>query len=73
MKILELLAQPWSFMRILRLIMGGYIAIVSVMEGQYFLVLAGLFFVYQAVMNAGCAACIPMESKNEKIETKNID
>jgi hypothetical protein len=71
MKIIELIAQPWGLMRVLRLIMGSYIAAVSFMEGQYFLVLAGLFFVYQAVMNAGCSACIPMESKNDNIETKN--
>lgn len=60
MKIIELLRQPWSFLRVLRLAMGGYIAVVSLMEGQYFLVLAGLFFVYQAVMNAGCAACVSL-------------
>ncbi|WP_341227815.1 hypothetical protein [uncultured Arcticibacterium sp.] len=73
MKFIELLAQPWSFVRILRLVMGGYIAVVSLMEGQHFLVLAGLFFVYQAVMNVGCAACTPIKSEHENLETKNIE
>jgi hypothetical protein len=73
MNFIELMAQPWGLMRILRLLMGAYISIVSIMEGQYFLVLAGLFFVYQAVMNAGCAACVPMDNETKNIETKNTE
>jgi hypothetical protein len=71
MKILTTLSQPWDFGRLLRLVMGAYIAIVSLMNGQYIFVLPGIYFVYQAVMNTGCAACVPPSVENVK-ENKQL-
>ena len=70
MKIQVLLEQPWDFGRILRLIMGTYITVVSLIDGQYFLILPGVFFVYQAITNTGCAACISPVDNNQDNQQK---
>jgi hypothetical protein len=71
MKILTTLSQPWDFGRLLWSMMGSYITIVSLMNGQYIFVLPGMYFVYQAGMNTGCAACIPSPVENIK-ENKQL-
>ncbi|MFT4734342.1 MAG: hypothetical protein ACI9DJ_000734 [Algoriphagus sp.] len=62
MTILDYLRQPWNIMRVLRLVLGSYIVFTSLSDGQYIFSAVGAFFVYQAVVNAGCAACIPSDT-----------
>ena len=61
MTLLDYLRQPWNTMRVLRLVLGSYIVFTSLSDGQYIFSAIGGFFVYQAVVNAGCAACIPSD------------
>jgi hypothetical protein len=47
----------WNFMRFLRLGIGLYVLIQSLLNAQYMLAFVGGVFIFQAVMNMGCAAC----------------
>jgi hypothetical protein len=66
--LIESLKQPWSIMRVLRLLFGSYVVVTSVMEQQYLLALIGGFFAYQAISNTGCGACVA-PSTSENLET----
>lgn len=49
-----LLTTGWSFMRILRLIMGTAVIVVAIVRHDMLLGLAGGFLVLMSVLNAGC-------------------
>ncbi len=66
-KLIGYLTLPWSFSRILRLVMGLYIAIISFNEGNYAFVAIGAFFMYQAIFNVGCNSCqIPAKPEDNE-------
>lgn len=54
---IALIKQHWGFGRILRLLFGSYILVVSLMESHYFLAFAGAFFIYQSLVNVSCSGC----------------
>ncbi len=66
---LKNLLQNWNFMRIIRLVIGGY-ALIEAYKGQDTLMgLLGFVLVGMAMMNAGCGAqgCgIPIQKSNQK-------
>lgn len=67
------LRQPWSIIRVFRLLFGSYVAVTSLLEQQYLLALIGGFFAYQAVTNTGCGACatLPVNEKDEEPEASS--
>ena len=63
----------WNFMRVLRLLMGLWIVVESVMGKQYLFATLGLWFVIQAVMNVGCAACaVPPSNKANNTDIQEV-
>jgi hypothetical protein len=48
------LFSQWHFMRFLRLIFACYLAYEAYRTQQWFFVVFALFFLFQAVFNAGC-------------------
>lgn len=62
---MKALLEPWGFMRILRLFMGGIILYQSFMNHQPLIGLLGGFFVLQVLLNTGCGAgrCSPKIGK----------
>jgi hypothetical protein len=62
------LTQNWNFMRIIRLVIGGY-ALIEAIKGQDTLMgLLGFVLVGMALLNAGCGAhgCgVPLQKSNQ--------
>ncbi len=43
----------WTFMRVVKLVMGAYVAYEAIANQQYVLLLLAAFFLYQGVFNLG--------------------
>lgn len=70
------LRQPWTLMRLLRLLIGSVIIYQSVGEQQPILAILGAFFVIQALMNTGCGpgGCqLPRPANKSRKENKFVD
>ena len=50
----QMIFTNWHFMRWLRLILGGFIAVQAIQNHDMVPGLIGAFFLYQAVTNTGC-------------------
>lgn len=50
----ETLLTDWNFMRILRLVLGIYIAVQAVETLSFLSGFVAAFFIFQAVTNTGC-------------------
>lgn len=69
------ITQPWGFMRIIRLVIGGY-ALVEAYRGQDSLMaIFGIVLVGMAVLNAGCGAqgCGIPTNKSNQTESEDVD
>lgn len=53
----ELLLNDWSFLRVLRVVIGTIIIIDGIQTSMALSVIIGAIFLYQGVMNKGCGAC----------------
>lgn len=49
------LTQNWTFMRVLRLALGGSFLYAAWMQGDWMPAFIGGLFIYQSLMNVGCA------------------
>ncbi|MFN8429686.1 MAG: hypothetical protein U0V04_06890 [Spirosomataceae bacterium] len=62
----ETLLTGWTFVRWLRLIIGGYFVLNSIHEHNYGVIMVGSLFIFQALTNTGCmgGACgVPQNGK----------
>ncbi len=50
----ELLANNWHLMRILRLAFAAFLFINAYQTHEWFFIVFGLFFLFQAIFNLGC-------------------
>jgi hypothetical protein len=68
------LKEPWDFIRILRVLFGGYIVGAGLFDAQYFGIFIGGFLLYQGLMNIGCfgAACVASTGQKNAEETDII-
>ena len=48
--------KNWSFVRLLRLVMGIVLVVEAVKSGMWFLVAVGVVFVAMPLLNIGCCA-----------------
>jgi hypothetical protein len=70
--------KNWSFMRLLRLILGVYILVQGLIAMEWIFILTGLFFSIMPIFNIGCcttySCTVPIsENKNvEKVSFKEI-
>jgi hypothetical protein len=48
------LKMPWSFMRVLRLLMGVFLIVQGIVAHQYIAVILGLGFALMPLLNLGC-------------------
>jgi uncharacterized membrane protein HdeD (DUF308 family) len=64
----NLLLYNWSLMRIVRLLFAVFLFVEAYQTRQWFFIVFGLFFGFQAIFNLGCGSCqINSEVKeNEK-------
>lgn len=63
----------WNFMRALRLVMGVWVLVSSISTKQYFVATFGVWFIYQALMNVGCAACaVPPSNKANSTDIQEV-
>ena len=73
----QMIFTNWHFMRWLRLVLGGFIAVQSIQNHDLVPGLIGAFFLYQAITNTGCCGsngCAVTSAKNtEEIKAKNIE
>ena len=67
----ETILTGWTFMRVLRLVLGGFIVVNSFTDHNYVFTFLGGLFVFQAITNTGCAACAAVPST--KVEQKDSD
>lgn len=65
----ERILKNWSLVRIFYLLIGGYVAISALMDKQWLLVLAGLWFTAMGVFGLGCAS----GNCSTKIDSHNKD
>jgi len=64
---MERIIKGWNFVRLVRLALGLYIMIESIMTKEWILACAGLFLTGTAVFNVGCCGaygCQPMIKSN---------
>lgn len=52
----EILLSNWNTWRIIRLILSVIFVVSGIVRSDYFLITAGVFVMYQAVLNAGCCS-----------------
>lgn len=73
----QMIFTNWHFMRCLRLILGGFIAVQGIQNHDLVPGLIGAFFLYQAITNTGCCGanrCAVTPTKNtEEIKVKDIE
>jgi len=73
----QMIFNNWHFMRWLRLILGGFIAVQAIQNHDPVPGLIGAFFLYQAVTNTGCCGangCAVTTTKNtEENKVKDIE
>ena len=65
--------RTWTFMRALRLVMGVWVLVSSINTKQYFVATFGVLFIYQALMNVGCACGVPPQSSMSKKPSTDTD
>lgn len=61
--------RKWSFMRLLRLVLGVFIVFQGIESGMWLFVFAGAFYAVMALLNFGCcgtSGCTPTRYKNTK-------
>ncbi len=62
--------MPWSFMRVLRLLMGVFLIVQGIVAHQYMAVILGSGFALMPLLNLGCgcegSSCAINESKDGK-------
>lgn len=76
----ETLFQNWNFMRLLRLVLGIYIAVQAIETLSILSGVVAVFFLFQAVTNIGCCGsngcAVPTKNSNsdktEEIEFEEI-
>jgi hypothetical protein len=73
------LTQNWGFMRIIRLVIGGYALIEAYRGNDTLMAMLGLVLVGMALLNAGCGAqgCgVPMNKstgkENEEVSYEEV-
>ncbi len=67
--LLARISLPWSFTRVLYLILGGIIVGQAIMDQLWFGIILGGYFMAMGVFAWGCAAgncAIPQEDSNKK-------
>ncbi len=73
----QMIFTNWHFMRWLRLVLGGFIAIQAIQNHDLVPGLIGVFFLYQAITNTGCCgtkSCAVTPTKNtEEIKVRDIE
>ena len=73
----QILFTNWHFMRWLRLVLGGFIAVQAIQQHDLAPGLIGAFFLYQAITNTGCCGangCAVAPTKNkEHIKCKDTE
>ncbi|AMS26500.1 hypothetical protein AEM51_05140 [Bacteroidetes bacterium UKL13-3] len=68
----ELLTTNWSFLRALRLILGGAFLVSAYMQMSIFPAFIGGLFLYQSIMNIGCAGGVCYAPKVKQQSNSNI-
>jgi hypothetical protein len=58
----------WNIIRVLRLVLGGFVVYQGFVSSQWLLSGLGVLFVTQALLNAGCCAgsCEPSRPRNQE-------
>lgn len=73
----QMIFTNWHFMRWLRLILGGFIAIQAIQNNDLVPGLIGAIFLYQAITNTGCCGAngcaVTPTKKTEEIKIKDIE
>ena len=73
----QMIFTNWHFMRWLRLILGGFIAMQAIQNHDLVPGVVGAFFLYQAITNTSCCGangCAVTPTKNrEEIKVKDIE
>ena len=73
----QMIFTNWHFMRWLRLVLGGFIAVQSIQNHDLVPGLIGAFFLYQAITNTGCCGsngCTFRPAKStEEIKGRDIE
>jgi len=68
----QTLLTGWNFMRWLRLILGGFMAIQAIILRDTFSGVFAVFFLFQAFTNTGCCGvggcAVPMSTRNTSKE-----
>jgi hypothetical protein len=71
-----MLSTDWDIMRVLRLVIGIWLAVQAIIMMELFTGLIGLFFLYQAITGTGCGAdgCYTAPRRNvRQVKTEDID
>jgi hypothetical protein len=71
---MERITKGWNFMRALRLFLGLYITVQSVITKDWVFITAGLFLTGTALMNIGCCGaygCQPM-IRSDRVPNKEV-
>lgn len=69
----ETLLTDWNFMRILRLVLGIYIAIQAIETLSLLSGIVAVFFLFQAITNTGCCGSNGCEIPQKKSNGKKIE
>ena len=69
------LTQNWGFMRIIRLLVGGYALVEAYRASDVLIGMMGTVLVGMALLNAGCGSqgCGIPAPRNNKTKTKEIN
>jgi len=72
----QMLLSDWDLMRVLRLVIGIWLAVQAIIMMELFTGLIGLFFLYQAVTGTGCGVngcyTAPRRSAGQ-VKTEDVD
>jgi hypothetical protein len=71
----EIFYQKWSFMRLLRLGLGIYIAVQAFETQSIFSGLVAIFFIFQAITNTACCGsndCAVPTKKNHSDRSEKV-
>ena len=73
----QMIFTNWHFMRWLRLVLGGFIAVQAIQNHDLIPGLIGAFFLYQAITNTGCCGAngcaVTPAKKTEHTKVKDIE
>lgn len=69
------LTQNWGFMRIIRLVIGGYALIEAIRSSDILIGMMGTILVGMALLNAGCGSqgCGIPASRNNHTKTEEVE